>query len=90
MTNKRQKIKNGEIRKDEITKTSKLERLSKKVLIAFEQKDEEGKIYVNYCSYFHHPGIIGDYKFQEGCESNEVKEKYYCKNCKHYRKLIEQ
>ncbi len=80
--NKRQKLKKKEINRKEINqnKTSKLERLSKKILFSFPKQDFEGKIYVNFCSYYFHQGIIGDQRFQEK----------KCYQCFYYLKLKEE
>jgi len=60
-------------------KKSKLEKLSGKILTSFSKKDSDGKIYVNFCSYPRHSGIIGDKAYEErGCPQYN-----------HYRKLKE-
>jgi len=80
--NQKRKLKKGLITREEIKlgKKSKLEKLSEKILTSFSSKDSDGKIYVNFCSYSRHPGIIGDV----------VYEQRKCYQCFHYRKLKEE
>ena len=58
-------------------KLNRFERNMRKIVPVIPQRDERGW-YLEFCSYYHHPGVIGEEK-AEKCHRNDCQhlQRYY-------------
>lgn len=63
----------------EIERSSKLEKNASRI-IPIKLQEEEGEKYFHYCSFHHHPGIIGE---------QIVKDRYCLNGCMYYKRFAE-